>query len=118
MSLVVQDFGFRDAEILPSVGRSHPKSAKARNRGVRGTEGAAGAMGIWRRREYWGSWVDDRIALARVLGVRAGANERIARCSTGLRCDHGTILLIGASRCVAEREPARMARFGAVLDRR
>jgi hypothetical protein len=32
-----------------------PKSAKARNRGVWGTDGAAGAMGIWRRRECWGS---------------------------------------------------------------
>src|SRR5713226_4364306 len=35
-----------------------------------------------------------------------------------LRCDHGPVLLIGASRCAAGREPARMARFGAVLDRR
>jgi hypothetical protein len=62
-----------------------PKSAKAGNRGVWGTDGAAGAMGIWGRRECWGSWADagDRIALARILGVRAGANERIARCSTG-----------------------------------
>ena len=52
---------------------------------VRGTDSAAGAMGIWRRRECWGSWADagDRIALARILGVRAGANERSARCSTG-----------------------------------
>jgi hypothetical protein len=67
-----------------SIGR-RPKSAKAGNRGVWGTNGAAGAMGIWRRRECWGSCVDavDRIALARILGVRAGANERIARCSTG-----------------------------------
>src|SRR6478736_4544208 len=32
-----------------------PKSAKARNRGVWGADGAAGAMGIWRRRECWGS---------------------------------------------------------------
>jgi hypothetical protein len=35
-----------------------------------------------------------------------------------LRCDHGAILLIGASGCGAGREPARMARFGAVLHRR
>src|SRR6478672_3182518 len=34
------------------------------------------------------------------------------------RCDHGPVLLIGASRCAAGREPARMARFGAVLDQR
>ena len=61
------------------------KSAKAGNRGVWGTEGATGAMGIWRRGECWGSCVDagDRIALARILGVGAGANERVARCSRG-----------------------------------
>ena len=32
-------------------GGRRPKSAKARNRGVWGTDGAAGAMGIWPRRE-------------------------------------------------------------------
>ena len=70
----------------PRSANRRPKSAKAGNRGVWGTNGAAGAMGIWRRRECLGSWVeaDDRIALARILGVRAGANERIARCSTGI----------------------------------
>src|ERR1700681_3814700 len=35
-----------------------------------------------------------------------------------LRWDHGPILLIGASGCASGREPARMARFGAVLDQR
>src|SRR5258707_9814949 len=39
----------------PRSDSRRPKSAKARNRGVWGTDSAAGAMGIWRRRECWGS---------------------------------------------------------------
>src|SRR6202048_4410583 len=35
-----------------------------------------------------------------------------------LRCHHGPVLLIGAGGCASGREPARMARFGAVLDQR
>jgi len=35
-----------------------------------------------------------------------------------LRCDRGPVLPIGASGCAAGREPAKMARFGAVLDQR
>jgi hypothetical protein len=43
-------------------------------------------MGISCGGECWGSWADagDWIALARIFGERAGGNERIARCSTGL----------------------------------
>jgi len=44
---------FSDAGMPRSSTRSggrRPKSAKARNRGVWGADGAAGAMGIWRRR--------------------------------------------------------------------
>jgi len=39
----------------PRSDSRRPKSVKARNRGVWGTDSAAGAMGIWRRRECWGS---------------------------------------------------------------
>ena len=49
---------FSDAGMPRPSARSdsrRPKSVKARNRGVWGTDSAAGAMGIWRRRECWGS---------------------------------------------------------------
>jgi hypothetical protein len=39
---------------FPRSDSRRPKSAKAGNRGVWGSDGAAGAMGIWRRRECWG----------------------------------------------------------------
>jgi len=85
MSGPVQVFGCRHAETIPTLGQ--PASEKRQGRKSRGVghQRCSGAMGIWRRRECWGSCVDavDRIALARILGVRAGANERIARCSTG-----------------------------------
>ena len=45
---------FSDAgmpKLSTCCGGQRPKSAKARNRGVWGTEGAAGAMGIRPRRE-------------------------------------------------------------------
>src|SRR5258706_8841708 len=49
---------FSDAGMRRPSPRSdsrRPKSVKARNRGVWSTDSAAGAMGIWRRRECWGS---------------------------------------------------------------
>jgi len=49
---------FSDAgmpELSPRSDSRRPKSAKAGNRGKWGSDGAAGAMGIWRRRECWGS---------------------------------------------------------------
>jgi hypothetical protein len=49
MSLNVQVFGCPHAETIPTLGQRRPKSAKARNREVWGTDSAAGAMGIWRR---------------------------------------------------------------------
>jgi hypothetical protein len=52
-----------------SIGR-RPKSAKAGNRGVWGTNGAAGAMGIWRRRdEQKGSWLT--FGLRKLPGTKA-----------------------------------------------
>src|SRR5665811_1484671 len=68
-----------------SIGR-RPKSAKAGNRGVWGTNGAAGAMGIWRRRECWGSCVDavDRIALARITGPLAWKQPALLHGSCGI----------------------------------
>jgi hypothetical protein len=79
---------FSDAGMTKLSTRSdgrRPKSAKARNRGGVEADGAAGAMGIWRRRECWGRSAGngDWTVVARTLGVRAGANERIAGCSTG-----------------------------------
>jgi hypothetical protein len=85
MSVPVQVFGCRHAETIPTPGQpASEKRQGTKSRGV-GTDSAAGAMGIWRRGECWGSWADagDRIVLARILGVGTGANERIARCSTG-----------------------------------
>jgi hypothetical protein len=41
----------RNAKLIHALRRpASEKSAKARNRGVLGTDGAAGAMGIWPRR--------------------------------------------------------------------
>jgi hypothetical protein len=49
----VQVFGRRDDGLTTRRGGRRPKSAKARNRVVWGTDSAADAMGIWRRRECW-----------------------------------------------------------------
>ena len=46
MAAFVQVFGRRNAKTIHALGGRRPKSAKARNRGVWGTEGVAGAMGI------------------------------------------------------------------------
>src|ERR1700694_5478667 len=53
-------------------------------------------------------------AWACVLARTSGSH--VAR--QDLWCDHGPVLLIGASGCAARREPAKMARFGALLDQR
>jgi N-methylhydantoinase A len=60
----------------------------------------------------------DRIALARALAcvLARTSGSHVAR--QDLRCDHGPVLRIGASGCGAGPEPAKMARFGAVLDQR
>jgi len=56
-------------------------------------------------------WLASRVfVLARTSGSHGARQE--------LRCDHEAILLIGASWCAAGREPAKMVRFGAVLDQR
>src|SRR5664280_2153015 len=104
----------------PRSASRRPKSAKAGNRGVWGTNGAAALWGfgagvsvgevastlligsLWL--ECWAC------VLARTSGLHVARQD--------LRCDHGRGLLIGASGCGAGREPARMARFGAVLDQR
>jgi hypothetical protein len=54
-SEIVQVFGCRDAEIIPTLGQpASEKRQGAKSRGVRHRQ-CSGAMGIWRRREYWGS---------------------------------------------------------------
>jgi hypothetical protein len=53
-SASVQVFGRRDDEPSMRTGGRRSKSAKARNRGMWGTACAAGAMGIWPRRECRG----------------------------------------------------------------
>jgi hypothetical protein len=51
----VQVFGRRDAKIIHALWRPASEKRQGRkSRGV-GTDSAAGAMGIWRLRECWGS---------------------------------------------------------------
>src|SRR6202047_3551701 len=50
---------FSDAgmtKLSPGTGGRRPKSAKARNRGRWGTDGAVGAMGILPRARAWEDW--------------------------------------------------------------
>src|SRR5207244_12449777 len=72
-----------DERATRSCGRRR-KSAKARNRGKKGTGGAAGAMGIWPWRTGRGGWIEAvvAIALGRSTGVWDGGAERTARCAT------------------------------------
>ena len=117
---VVQVFGRRNAEAIPALGQ--PASEKRQ-----GTKSLCGAPTV--QRALWGFgagvsvgeadlkpsmrwlWLE---ALAWVV-VRAGG-PRVAR--QDLRCDIGAILRTGASGGAAGRQPATMARFGAVVDRR
>jgi len=48
--LMCRFLGRRNADAIHVLGSRRPRSAKARNRGVWGSDGAAGAMGIWPRR--------------------------------------------------------------------
>jgi hypothetical protein len=55
MSGIMQVVGCRHAETIPTLGQPASEKRQGRkSRGV-GTDSAVGAMGIWRRRECWGS---------------------------------------------------------------
>jgi len=84
MAATVQVFGRRDAEAVEALGRpASEKRQGTKSRGVWGSDGAAGAMGIWPRRECRGgrSEAVDPIALRRSVGMRAGVSKRIAGCT-------------------------------------
>jgi hypothetical protein len=58
-SVVVQVFGRRNAKTMRALGDRRLKSAKARNRGKWGTDGATGSMGTWPRGVERRGWSED-----------------------------------------------------------